>query len=35
LHIAIDEDGEIVAFRFANGSRHDVKEVENFCSEAA
>jgi hypothetical protein len=30
LHIAIDEDGKIVAFRFANGSRHDVKEVKNL-----
>jgi hypothetical protein len=30
LHIAIDEDGKIVAFRFANGSRHDVREAENL-----
>jgi hypothetical protein len=30
LHIAIDEVGKIVAFRFANGLRHDVKEAENL-----
>jgi hypothetical protein len=30
LHIAIDEKGKIVAFRFTNGSRHDIKEAEEL-----
>jgi IS5 family transposase len=30
LHIAIDGDGKIVAFRLTNGSRHDIQEAENL-----
>lgn len=30
LHLAIDGDGKIVAFRFTNGSTHDINEAENL-----
>jgi hypothetical protein len=38
LHLAINGAGKIVAFRFTNGARHDVKEAEKLlknCTGAA